>query len=47
MWGSDDPTLQGYFDLSDMPLPPGVTTANYQVTFESINPLYILTRACY
>ena len=43
MWGSDDPTLQGYFDLSDMPLPPGVTTANYQVTFESINPLYILT----
>jgi len=43
MWGSDDPTLQGYFDLSDMPLPPGVTTANYQVTFEAINPLYILT----
>jgi hypothetical protein len=43
MWGSDDPTLKGYFDLSDMPLPPGVTTANYQVSFESINPLYILT----
>ena len=42
-WGSDDPALQGYFDLSGIPLPPGVTTANYQVTFESINPLYILT----
>ncbi|HXR38347.1 MAG TPA: IPT/TIG domain-containing protein [Terracidiphilus sp.] len=42
-WGSNDPTLQGFFDLSDMPLPPGVTTANYQVTFEPINPLYILT----
>ncbi len=41
-WGSDDATLQGYFDLSAIPLPPGVTTANYQVTFESINPLYIL-----
>jgi hypothetical protein len=43
MWGSNDPALQGYFDLSDMPLPPGMTTARYQVTFEAINPLYILT----
>jgi len=42
-WGSDDPNLQGYFDLSAIPLPPGVTSANYQVTFEAINPLYILT----
>ncbi len=44
-WGSEDPALQGYFDLSDMPLPPGMTTANYQVTFEPINPLYILTNS--
>jgi hypothetical protein len=43
MWGSDDSTLQGYFDLSAIPLPPGVTTANYEVTFEAIDPLYILT----
>ena len=42
MWGSNDPALQGYFDLSDMPLPAGMTSANYQVTFEAINPLYIL-----
>jgi hypothetical protein len=42
-WGSNDSTLQGYFDLSAMPLPPGITTANYEVTFEAINPLYILT----
>ena len=42
MWGSNDPSLQGSFDLSGIPLPPGVTTANYQVTFEAINPLYIL-----
>jgi len=41
-WGSSDSTLQGYFDLSDIPLPPGVTSASYQVTFEPINPLYIL-----
>jgi hypothetical protein len=43
MWGSDDATLQGAFDLSGIPLPPGVTTTDYQITFEPINPLYILT----
>ncbi len=44
-WGSNDPALQGFFDLSDIPLPPGMTTANYQVTFEPINPLYMLTES--
>jgi hypothetical protein len=44
-WGSNDPALEGYFDLSGMPLPPGITTANYQITFEAINPLYILTES--
>ena len=42
MWGSNDPSLQGSFDLSGIPLPPGVTTASYQVTFEAVDPLYIL-----
>jgi hypothetical protein len=42
MWGSNSATLQGYFDLSAMPLPPGMTSASYQVTFEPLNPLYIL-----
>ncbi|HEX4757648.1 MAG TPA: IPT/TIG domain-containing protein [Terracidiphilus sp.] len=41
-WGSNDPEMQGYFDLSGIPLPPGMTSANYQLTFETINPLYIL-----
>jgi hypothetical protein len=41
-WGSEDPTLQGYFDLRFMPLPPSVSAANYQITFEAINPLYML-----
>ena len=40
-FGSDDPTLQGYFDLSGIPLPPGTTSATYQVSFEAVNPLYI------
>ena len=44
-WGSNDPTLQGYFDLDFMPLPPGMATANYQISFEAINPLYMLTES--
>jgi len=43
MWGSNEASLQGFFDLSGMPLPPGVTKANYQITFEAVNPNYILT----
>jgi hypothetical protein len=45
IWGSNEADLQGHFDLSGMPLPPGATTANYEITFESIDPLYILTNA--
>lgn len=45
MWGSHDPVLQGSFDLSGIPLPPGMTSAAYQVSFEPINPLYILTNS--
>jgi hypothetical protein len=40
-FGSNATAMQGYFDLSGIPLPPGVTLANYQVTFEAVNPLYI------
>jgi hypothetical protein len=39
-WGSNDTSLQGYFDLRYMPLPPGLTSASYQVSFETIDPLY-------
>ena len=45
MWGSNEASTQGFFDLSGMPLPPGVTTASYQVAFEPINPLYILANS--
>ena len=41
-WGSNDAGLQGAFDLSGIPLPPGVSMASYQITFEAINPLFIL-----
>lgn len=42
MWGSNNAALQGYFDLSGIPLPPGMTTANYMITFEAMSPQYIL-----
>jgi hypothetical protein len=45
MWGSNEADQQGYFDLSGMPLPPGATTANYEVTFEAIDPLSILSNS--
>jgi hypothetical protein len=44
-WGSDDADLQGAFDLSGIPLPPGMTSASYQVSFEAIDPLYILSNS--
>jgi hypothetical protein len=40
-FGSDNATLQGYFDLSGIPLPPGMTSANYEISFEAVNPLYV------
>lgn len=40
-FGSDDTAMEGYFDLSAMPLPPGVTSASYQVSFEEVNPQYV------
>jgi hypothetical protein len=39
-FGSDDPALEGFFDLSGIPLPAGATTSQYQLTFEVLNPLY-------
>ena len=39
-FGSDDPLLQGTYDLSGLQLPPGQTTADYQLTLEAVNPLY-------
>jgi hypothetical protein len=41
-WGSNDTDLQGTFDIGGIPLPPGVSTASYQITFEAIDPLFIL-----
>ena len=40
-FGSNNAALEGFFDLSGIPLPTGVTTASYQISFEPVNPLYV------
>jgi hypothetical protein len=45
MWGSNQAAMQGFFDLSGIPLPPSVSTANYVVTFEAVDPNYILNNS--
>lgn len=39
-FGSDDSTLEGYFDLSGVPIPPGETQDTWQLSFEPVNQLY-------
>ncbi len=39
-FGTDDETVEGFFDLSGTPLPAGQTAASYQLSFEAIDPLY-------
>jgi hypothetical protein len=36
-WGSDDLSLQGFFDLAGLPIPTG-TSAQYQLTVEALDP---------
>lgn len=38
-FGSGDTTLEGYFDLSGVPIPPDETVDTWQLSFESIDPL--------
>jgi hypothetical protein len=40
-FGSNEASLAGFFDLSGIALPPGMASANYQVSFEAVNPLYV------
>lgn len=39
-FGADDASLEGYFDVSGIPIPPGETVDTWQLSFEPINPLY-------
>jgi hypothetical protein len=44
-FGTVAATDEGWYDLSGIPLPPGATEADYQLTFEAINPLYTGTES--
>ena len=44
-FGSTNASLQGFFDLSGIPLPPGVQSATYQISFEGINANDILVQS--
>ncbi|MEP6644928.1 MAG: IPT/TIG domain-containing protein [Acidobacteriaceae bacterium] len=37
-WGPNDPRLQGFFDIAGLPIPDGSSTAQYQLSVESLDP---------
>jgi hypothetical protein len=39
-WGSDDVWLRGFYDLSGLEIPPGASSAQFQLTAEPLNPGY-------
>ena len=39
-FGSDDLTLEGFFDLAGLQIPNGATSAQYQITVEAVDPLW-------
>ncbi len=41
-WGSDDPSLEGFFDLGQLIIPSGQTIAQYQLTVEALDPNWSL-----
>jgi hypothetical protein len=39
-FGSNDQTLEGFFDLGGLPIPNGASTAQYQLAVEALDPLW-------
>ena len=39
-FGSNDPTLEGFFDLAGLQIPNGGTSAQFQLTVEAIDPMW-------
>ncbi len=37
-WGSGNPSLEGFFDLGQLMIPTGQTTAQYQLSVEALDP---------
>jgi hypothetical protein len=41
-WGSNDPTVEGFFDLGQLMIPAGQTIAEYQLSVEALDPNWSL-----
>lgn len=39
-FGSNEPTLEGFFDLAGLQIPNGATSAQYQLSIEAVDPLW-------
>jgi hypothetical protein len=39
-WGSNDLSLEGFFDLGQLPIPTGQTIAEYQLSVEALDPYW-------
>ena len=39
-WGSDNLALEGSYDLGQLPIPSGQTTAQYQLSVEALDPMW-------
>jgi hypothetical protein len=39
-WGSSTASMEGFFDISGLQIPNGQTTAQYELTVESLDPLW-------
>jgi hypothetical protein len=46
-WGSNDPSLEGYFDLGQLAIPTGQTIAEYQLSVEPLDSRWSLGVASY
>ncbi len=42
VWGSSNPSLEGFFDLGQLTIPTGQTTADYQLSVEGLDPNWSL-----
>jgi len=42
-YGSNDPTLEGFYDLAGLQIPNGGSTAQYQISVEAVDPFWSVT----
>jgi len=46
-YGSNDPMLEGFFDLAGLQIPKGANSARYQLTVEAVDPFWSATAGPY